>query len=182
MIVCAARNCFYGQVGGYTAFLMLCESAWLSFSEKIITHTYTHIHTHIHTHTNTHTHVNTHEYIKGKLLMNKRRGLWMKGTNKPKEHTETKPLRFNFHGSISQSEENKSMWTHSKVSAKCECWNVCSCFHVLFWFICSFRPEPLFFRKISRFYPCRCVIRASGNAPFYITWFRNSPWRPLVIV
>ena len=38
----------------------------------------------------------------------------MKGTNKKKEHMETQLTRFDTHGGLSQSEENKCMCTHSK--------------------------------------------------------------------
>ena len=40
----------------------------------------------------------------------------MKGTNKPKEHTETSLICFNTHRDLSQLEQNKYVWTHSKSS------------------------------------------------------------------
>ena len=54
---------------------------------------------------------------KGKTLTKNWRELWWKGTNK---HIETYSKYFNGHRSLSQSEENKCMWTHGKDGIKRE--------------------------------------------------------------
>ena len=56
--------------------------------------------------------------VKRRNSYQKNEEVWrMKGTNKLKYHRETYLIRFDSHGDLCQSEENKCMWTHSKNSA-----------------------------------------------------------------
>ena len=103
---------------------------------------------------------------RGNLVKKKLQGLWMKGTNKPKEHIGTYLIHFKTHRGLFQSEENKCMWIQVKMAPSLSVFTYIY-FLLIEKYLCEIRNVPTKF-------PCALLVYlflSSSNLIFSVRVF-----------